>query len=190
MMIMDTLVKKMEFLGTIDRHFKIEAGFFFGCICANAERRHQAVVLRCLPSVEKWLSVGEFLCALDLLARGKLLEFCGAALQSSFTCVRDMVAGLSDKRCPKLIDGTSNRFLANVKLALAQFCTHTPSGPSGSAMPVVLYGQAASNAKYERLTEELVGPGFQMTYMRSVASLGRGSHECRQVDRRLDDPDR
>jgi hypothetical protein len=151
-LIRDTLTKKMKFLRTIDRFFKIEAGLFFSSIGAGAEDRLSTAILACLPSaqVDGSMTVLESLGRLDAVSKGKLAAFCGTSLHSTFGCIRGYVQSLSDKRCPRFGTETQSPMLNKVREALARFCAHDVA--ASSAVPAAkLHGKAALNAKYDLL---------------------------------------
>jgi hypothetical protein len=126
---------------------KLEAALFLSSIGDQAELRLHEAILACLPAVGHDYAIDLSLQKLDELGKGKLLQFCGVALKSTFTIVRGYVQALADSRCPIFKGATDTQFLKNVKNALARFATITlPAASDG--LVSTLFGVDALNHMY------------------------------------------
>jgi hypothetical protein len=134
-------------LRSIDRFLKLEAALFLSSIGDQAELRLNEAILACLPAVGNDFEIDRSLQKLDELGKGKLLQFCGVALKSTFTIVRGYVQALADSRAPIFKGATDTPFLKNVKKALARFAFVTLPAASDGLLST-LYGVDALNHMY------------------------------------------
>lgn len=148
------LKKRSSVLTHLDRYSSIESLFFMAHIGSGAEVRLHQSILKCLPTTPDDRSVASCLQEMNNLGDGKLVAFCGAGLQATFTTCRNFLSYLHEGRSPPWQQAPQEPFWNKVQSAFANFLKFSPSASAGSAS-VELHGAAAAQALYALVEQEL-----------------------------------
>ena len=91
--------------------WRVEVGFWQAVVGCGFERRLQDEILSCISSTTKEITLDQAIAHMDLLSRGKLVAFCGLALQSQFSLCQTFLQDITCKRPPKYDDEHDSPFL-------------------------------------------------------------------------------
>jgi hypothetical protein len=160
--------KRIMFLCSIDRTFKIEQLFFDGCCGTKGEQRFKSELLRFLPAVAGDKSPDQSLGALTNLGESLLSTWVGTNAVAFYQVVHSYVKSLAAGRPPKFEGTVSTQFEVEVRSRLAFFCLFREAAGSDDAGTLHTGAEAAqklfdSLAKLKEDGEEVTLQAMQMT---------------------------
>jgi hypothetical protein len=159
--------KRIIFLSSIDRTFKIEQLFFEGCCGPKGEERFKSELLRCLPESAAEKSADQSLGALTKLGESMLATWVGTNAIAFYQVVHSFVKSLSSGRPPKFEGTATTKFDVDVRARLAFFLVVRAPGGSADNTPPLCGAEAAQSLfdaleKKKRDGEEITLQSLQL----------------------------
>jgi hypothetical protein len=139
----------------LHRGWRVQVGFWQAVVGDGSERRLQDEILKCITSDTDEITVDDAIANMELLSRGKLVAFCGLALQSQFAVCQTFLQDIKCKRPPRYDGEKDSPFLKKIMDAVAKLLTHQNAAGSQQEAPShKLRGAQAAKAKLEQVRKE------------------------------------
>jgi hypothetical protein len=132
------------------RGWRVQVGFWQAVVGIGSERRLRDEIMSCITSGDNEITVVDAIAKMEMLGRGKLVAFCGLALQSQFAVCQTFLQDIKCKRPPRYDGEKDSPFLKKIMDAVGKFLTHQKAAGSNKDAPSQkLRGAEAAKAKLE-----------------------------------------
>ena len=115
------IAKRIVFISSIDRTFKIEQLFFDGCSGEKCEIRLKEEILSRLPDENRPVTPEQSVSQLSALSKSMLMTWIGAGGTALLQMTLTVVQAIHSNRAPRFDDGLNSAFGMDVRRQLAFF---------------------------------------------------------------------